>query len=94
MATLQLNLSDSLFSQLQRRASEAKVSVEILAAEILARGAAPSSDDLSEEEIARRLALLDDSFALSNNRADRYPQGFKLDDSRETIYAGPESRGE
>ncbi len=93
MATLTLNISDAAYRQLERRAANEKLSVDLLVESLIQRSL-PDEDRVSQEEIERKLAMLDEQADRASKRAHLYPPGFKLDDSRETIYGGPDGRGE
>jgi parvulin-like peptidyl-prolyl isomerase len=93
MATLTIH--ESTFQKLQQRAANQKISVDVLAESILQQSVASSMNDRpSDDEIERRIAALAALDRLVEERAIRYPPGFVLDDSRETIYGGPDGRGE
>lgn len=86
-----LNIPDELYAKLASRAEQCHRSVEEFVLPILDNvktepqlpaGFVPLSNEewLAEMEAWKRDAL---------SRADRYPPGFVLDDSRETMYFGP-----
>jgi hypothetical protein len=86
MATL--TIPDQTFAKLARQASAAGITVEQLVIPILEQVGPPEP---TPEDRKRALAEWD---AMIRSRADRYPPGFKLDDSRETIYFGSEDSSE
>ena len=90
MATI--NVRDETYQRLARRAADQKMTVQDLVEPILDHLAgqveATSTDVITASE--RRKAL-DEWMTIVRNRASRYPSGFVVDDSRESIYAG---RGE
>ena len=86
----QLPISEETFQRLSRRAASLNVSLEELVNPALDRLAdSPLPDEpVQGEEWQRRFQAWMGEVA---SRADRYPPGFVVDDSRESIYEG---RGE
>jgi hypothetical protein len=79
-----LTIPDRTFADLARRASAAGLTVEQLVLPLLEQMAPP------EPTPDERRRALDEWDARIRSRADRYPPGFRVDDSRETIYFGNE----
>jgi hypothetical protein len=80
----QLTIPDELFERLARRAAALNVTVEQLIAPALDFAAQSSQ----ESSLAAKPSLLDAWLADVDSRAGRYPPGFVMDDSRESIYQG------
>ena len=90
-----IDIPEATYQRLTRRAAALRTTVESLAVpalEELARDPAmpalPTTDspvDLPYDEWKRGL---DEMLARAVARADRYPQGFEADVSRESIYEG------
>ncbi len=76
-----LTVADDLFERLSRRAAALDVTVEELIAPVLNLAAMPS-----EFPPENGGALLDAWLENVQTRAKRYPTGFVMDDSRESIY--------
>ena len=84
-----LTIPEETFQRLTRRASALKISLEDLAL--------PALEGVAEEPSSTRrrtlthgewLANLDAWMAEVQTRAHRYPPGFRVDYSRESIYEG------
>jgi hypothetical protein len=83
MATI--HVRDETYRRLVQRAADQKTTVDALVQPVLDSFAAPAS---SPDERRKSLGAW---MALVQKRSHRYPIGFQVDDSRESIYAG---RGE
>jgi hypothetical protein len=86
MATI--TIPDQTFAELARQASAAGISVEQFVLPLLEQ--AVPLEPTPEE---RRRAFEEWQQEV-RKRADRYPPGFRVDDSRETIYFGREDARE
>jgi hypothetical protein len=91
---LTITVPDDTYQRLARRAAAAGTTVEALAAPVLERLAQETAAhahpaappvDLPDDEWQR---VLDQLIADADSRADRYPPGFRVDVSRESIYEG------
>lgn len=88
-----LNIPDDLYTVLAAQAEQCHVTVEEYVLPILDRAKTTPAPQLpagfvplsNEEWLAEMEAWKRDA----HSRADRYPPGFVLDDSRETMYFGP-----
>jgi len=80
----QLTIPDELFERLVRRAAALNVTVDQLIAPALDLAAQSSQ----ESPLAAVPSLFDGWLADVDSRAGRYPTGFVMDDSRESIYQG------
>ena len=91
MATL--NIDDDTYQRLARQAAAQHTSVEEFVGPALEKLAqtAPGQAEAPEPAPAKREKALNALLARAQERADRYPPGFIVDDSRESIYEG---RGE
>ncbi len=91
MATI--HIRDDTYQQLARQAAEKKITVDKLVEPVLEEIASSSSaNEFSSAILAdRRRDAFNDWMDAVQQRSNRYPQGFIVDDRRESIYAG---RGE
>ena len=80
-----LNVNSETYNRLVRKAAARNTTVDRFVEPLLEQFAAdePNSED--------RRAALDQWMRMVQDRAGQYPEGFVVDDSRETIYEG---RGE
>jgi hypothetical protein len=83
MSALHLNLSDETFRRLHQQALKLNVSVEELIMPWLDKVAMEGTIPLTGAAWQRQLQAWKDR-ALA--REGRYPEGFQVDDSRESIY--------
>jgi hypothetical protein len=85
-------IPDHIYAQLNEKAQALGLTVEQYVLPILQQAGpeSPYSEPSPEE---RRLARKEWD-AMIRSRADRYPPGFRVDDSRETIYFGSEDAPE
>ncbi len=81
MATL--DIPDDTFARLSRQAAAIGISVEQLVLPLLAQAVPPTAEPLTGDAWA---AELDAWKRAAAGRADRYPPGFVLDDSRDGFY--------
>jgi hypothetical protein len=88
VATIHIN--DNTYQQLARQAAEKKITVDKLVEPVLDEIASSSSAKESSPKISadRRLAAFNEWMDAVKQRSNRYPQGFVVDDRRESIYAG------
>ncbi len=89
MATI--HVSDETYQRLSKRAAEQNVTVEDLVEPVLGHFVEANSTRDQIPLAAERIKALNGWMAIVRQRASRYPAGFAVDDSRESIYAG---RGE
>lgn len=82
MMTLTIPVSDATLARLQTSATESKKTVE--------EYVAPFLEELAHRQplIAERQKALEALRQYVSGFADRYPPGYRADDSRESIYAG------
>ncbi len=86
-----LNIPDETYAELSAQAAARELSVEQYVLPLLER--AKSEPQLRLTGAAWDAAM-DELEREARSRSDRYPPGFRVDDSRETIYfGGPEGRG-
>jgi hypothetical protein len=85
MAVLTLNLGDDILARLTAHAQARGLTVEqLVVPEVEKLVVAP----LDETERMARLAALAEWIRIAQERAGRYPPGYVVDDSRESIYEG------
>lgn len=77
-----LNIRPDLYNRLQQKAEAQRTSVEALVEPVLDQLAKP------ENTADEGRKAFDEWMALIQKRANRYPPGFVVDDSRESIYEG------
>lgn len=82
MPTISLTIPDDTFARLTEWAAERKQTVEEAVVPVL-EGLAPSLPTAED-----RVRAFGELTRLIQSRADRYPPGFRVDDSRERIYEG------
>lgn len=80
----QLTIPDHIYEILRGRAAALKMTVEQLVIPILDHAAAQGAD--AEVKPLDRSEAFANWMAEVRSRADRYPDGFVLDDRRETMY--------
>jgi hypothetical protein len=82
MPTLEISVPDDTFDRLTRWAAARNLTVEEAIAPILDVIAprVPTQDE--------RQHAFEELTKLIQSRSNRYPQGFRVDDSRESIYEG------
>ncbi len=83
-----VNIPEDTFQRLSERARKANVAVEDLVNSSLAELAASGSAYLPPQTLSygEWKQRFDEWQQLVKSRADRYPPGFQVDDSREAIY--------
>jgi hypothetical protein len=91
MATI--HVRDETYERLARRAADEQTTVDVLVEPVLNQLAGPvaAKDREQTSPNGDPLKAFEEWMAHVKTRADRYPPGFVVDDSRESIYAG---RGE
>ena len=89
MATI--NVSEETYQRLSKRAAEQNVTVDDLVEPVLGRFVDADHTQNRFLPAPERMKALYEWMEIVRQRASRYPAGFVVDDSRESIYAG---RGE
>jgi hypothetical protein len=91
MATL--NIQDSVYHRLAQRAAARHTSVEEYLKQLLEKLAEmpPAQEDAPEHTASERGKAFQELLSMVRENAQRFPPGFIVDDSRESIYRG---RGE
>ena len=86
-----LNIHDETYAELCAQAAVCQLSVEQYVLPLLAQAKPEAQLPLTGAAWDAAMAELERE---ARSRSDRYPPGFVVDDSRETIYfGGPEGRG-
>ena len=86
-----LNIPDETYAELCAQAAVCHLSVEEYVLPLLAQAKLKAQLPLAGAAWDAAMAELERE---ARSRSDRYPPGFVVDDSRETIYfGGPEGRG-
>jgi hypothetical protein len=88
-----VTISDEVFERLTRRAAALNVTVEQLIAPLLSiavenHGSGDAATALSDASFDNWKKKFDAWMVDVQGRAHRYPPGFVMDDSRESIYQG------
>jgi hypothetical protein len=84
-----IEIPNEIYERLARRAADEHTSVEDIIAPLLDRFASEGAGTRSDapSSLEDRIRAFDEWMNIVGDRAERYPAGYIVDDSRESIYA-------